>query len=190
MGKKIDTVPQGEVQYPPILTPSDTWEGKPDEVVQPKPHDPATDPRFTWPKETPMPEYHIRRVPMPCPKCRRVLLDNSSQATICRSIFDDFAYYQCRNCKHSWKMPVKESTEVRSEKKEPKQKPTPNNDHCQNCFKDVSFKELPRKVGPVYPGVAGKKCYRCEHCGYNGSVYESTNGKYYDIPEDAMNATK
>lgn len=64
-------------------------------------------PRIYWPEDKPMPDYYGRpkeRRLFPCPNCRRVLLDNLSQAVICRQTTDDFAYMRCKACGHKWKM--------------------------------------------------------------------------------------
>lgn len=60
-----------------------------------------------WPADKPLPEYHVKRRPMPCPACRRVYLDNGGQAVACMSSREDTAWFRCRDCGHRFEMPVK-----------------------------------------------------------------------------------
>jgi len=65
------------------------------------------DPRFFWPKGKKMPEYYVRRRPLPCPKCRRVRTYDLAQVALCTHSGKDTAWFRCRACGHRWEMPVK-----------------------------------------------------------------------------------
>lgn len=65
-------------------------------------------PRIYWPEDKPMPDYYGKRRLLPCPACRRVLLDNLSQAVVCRSLRTDVAHLRCKACGHTWKLAVTE----------------------------------------------------------------------------------
>ena len=70
---------------------------------------PAPDRRF-WPAGVPLPtEYRkARRNTLPCPKCRRVLLDDGGQAVVCTSSGSGVAFFRCKACGERWKLGVKE----------------------------------------------------------------------------------
>lgn len=61
-----------------------------------------------WPEGKPLPTHHQIRRQHPCPKCRRVLLDNLSQAVVCTSTGNYVAYFRCRasDCRHTFKLAV------------------------------------------------------------------------------------
>ncbi len=61
-----------------------------------------------WPRDRPMPEHYVKRAPLPCPKCRRVLLDHGGQAVVCQSGGSEVVQLRCKSCGHRWLMPVKE----------------------------------------------------------------------------------
>jgi hypothetical protein len=63
--------------------------------------------RFVWPDDKPLPQYHQKREPMPCPACRRVRLDDLGQATVCNHSGGEVAWYRCKSCGHRWQMPVR-----------------------------------------------------------------------------------
>lgn len=72
--------------------------------------------RRFWPPERPLPTLYARRKPpVPCPNCRRLLLDNLAQAVICLSLATPravngeiskktFAYLKCKACGHNFKL--------------------------------------------------------------------------------------
>lgn len=64
--------------------------------------------RCYWPKGKPLPDsfVKVRRDPVPCPKCRRIRLDDGSQATACMSSGDIVAWFRCKSCGHRFKMSV------------------------------------------------------------------------------------
>ena len=63
--------------------------------------------RTRWPDAHPMPAHYIRRQVLPCPACRRVLLDSGRQAVCCRSTGAQIVHLYCHACGHTWKLPVK-----------------------------------------------------------------------------------
>ena len=62
--------------------------------------------RVYWPEGLAMPEFYPKRQPMPCPKCRRVLLDNFCQAVTCVSSGIETVSLKCHSCGNTWQMPV------------------------------------------------------------------------------------
>lgn len=66
--------------------------------------------RYFWPKDKPLPKEYAKapRQIVPCPKCRRIFLDNMGQAVACKSSGADVAYFQCKACDHSFKLAVRE----------------------------------------------------------------------------------
>jgi ribosome modulation factor len=50
------------------------------------------------PADAPMPDTYRRRGPIPCERCRALLLPGLTQAVVVSSISDDFAYLWCRGC--------------------------------------------------------------------------------------------
>lgn len=62
-----------------------------------------------WPEGQATPTSYIkaRRQVVPCPRCRRLLLDNGAQSTACTSSGHDVAFFRCRACGHRWKLAVK-----------------------------------------------------------------------------------
>ena len=78
------------------------------------PHDkPMPDAPQFWPRDEPIPEYCIKQK-IPCPKCRRVYMDDESRAVVkTQSGKGDgtSAYFRCRNCENAWALPVKEIPE-------------------------------------------------------------------------------
>ena len=67
--------------------------------------------RTFWPKGEPMPGSYrkMRREPMPCPKCRRVRLDDLGQAVLVTNSGCGLAWFRCRGCDHRWSLPVEET---------------------------------------------------------------------------------
>lgn len=65
--------------------------------------------RRYWPKNKPLPEFHIkaRRAPLPCPECKRVLLNDGGQNVACLHSGTDVARFRCRACGYTWMLPVK-----------------------------------------------------------------------------------
>jgi len=63
-----------------------------------------------WPKDKPLPTHKVthRREPMPCPKCRRIRLDDGGQATVATTTEKLIAWFRCRACGHRFCMPIKE----------------------------------------------------------------------------------
>jgi len=55
-----------------------------------------------------LPKAYRRRAAIPCPSCRRKLLDNGSQAVLAVSVKADLAFLRCKGCGHRWKLPVVE----------------------------------------------------------------------------------
>lgn len=72
---------------------------------------PVTPDRRFWPLDRPTPTVwiRIRRMPLPCPKCRRVLLDDGGQNSVCKGTHQTIAYFRCKSCQHVWKMKVQET---------------------------------------------------------------------------------
>lgn len=66
-----------------------------------------TPPGLFYPKGKALPGTYIKRR-VPCPNCRRLLLDDRGQAVVTQSIQGDLAYLRCRACGHRWKLPVEE----------------------------------------------------------------------------------
>lgn len=69
---------------------------------------PIRDRRF-WPEDDPLPDHYVklRARRNPCPKCRRLLLDDGGQATCCTSSArGDRSYFRCKSCGHRWSLPV------------------------------------------------------------------------------------
>ena len=103
VGRPIHTMdPVMEHQKPPIenQTPAVT-PGVPDELTG--------DRRF-WPPDKPMPGFwpKTRRILNPCPACKRILLDNGGQASICTSSGNDVAFFKCKACGHNWQLGIRE----------------------------------------------------------------------------------
>ena len=78
--------------------------GGPEHMEPPVSHQEAPietreDVRF-WPADRPMPDTYHRQQRQPCPECKRVHLENLSQAVIVTSIRDEIAYLLCRHCRH------------------------------------------------------------------------------------------
>jgi len=69
----------------------------------------AIERRCYWPKGKPLPDSFIKvkRDPVPCPRCRRIRLDDSSQATACTSSGEAVAWFRCKSCGHRFKMSVR-----------------------------------------------------------------------------------
>lgn len=61
-----------------------------------------------WPKGKPMPSHYRPARKYPCPSCRRVLNDYSSQACIVLGVKEEVAYLRCRVCGESHTLPVRE----------------------------------------------------------------------------------
>ena len=68
----------------------------------------ARDLKF-WPKKKKLPGFKLKveRRPMPCPKCRRIRLDDLSQAAVCTSSGAALVWFRCKACGHKWCLPVK-----------------------------------------------------------------------------------
>jgi len=87
------------------------------EITQPEPPSlstraalsppPAPSGRCFWPADKPLPTEYVRvqRRTIPCPNCRRVLLDTGSQAVALTSAPQNVTWFRCRSCGHRWKMP-------------------------------------------------------------------------------------
>lgn len=91
-GRRIQTHdPPIEAHAPPVETPED-------------------DGRF-WPAGQDMPTRWIKlsRRRLPCPKCRRLFLDDGGQAVGCLSSGGEVAYFRCRACDHTFALPVVEA---------------------------------------------------------------------------------
>jgi len=69
---------------------------------------PVLEDRRYWPRGKRMPRVikKRRRELVPCPNCRRVLLDDMGQAVVCTSSGDDVAWFRCRACEHRFKLGV------------------------------------------------------------------------------------
>lgn len=67
-------------------------------------------PRLFWPKSKPLPGplLKVSRGPRPCPSCRRLRLDDLSQAVVCTSSARDVAWFRCKACGHRFPVTVKE----------------------------------------------------------------------------------
>lgn len=63
--------------------------------------------RHFWPAGEPLPtELVASRANMqPCPKCRRVLLDNGGQAVRVTSRPKGLRWFKCISCGETWKLP-------------------------------------------------------------------------------------
>lgn len=69
----------------------------------------ATHDRRYWPKGKPFPTIYYKQV-LPCPRCGRVLLDNSaSRAVVCTSSSGHLAHFRCRKCGGRWQLPVQKT---------------------------------------------------------------------------------
>jgi hypothetical protein len=60
-----------------------------------------------WPDGRPLPRVYIRQR-IPCTQCRRLHLDDLSQAVVVKSQSPDggIAYFRCRGCGHRFKLAV------------------------------------------------------------------------------------
>lgn len=63
-------------------------------------------PKFYWPADSPLPETYQRQRRMPCPECRRISLDTTSQAVVVKVTSAHLAYLLCRGCGHQWQLPL------------------------------------------------------------------------------------
>lgn len=66
-------------------------------------------PGHYWPEHEPLPVVWMkarRQRLLPCPKCKRVTLDNMGQAAACTHSGNGLAYFRCRACGHRWKLSV------------------------------------------------------------------------------------
>lgn len=79
---------------------------EPEVHAQAWPEIPAGFERYYWPQNMDMPGVYVRRAPLPCPECKRVLTDHASQAVVCDGV-RGLAYLRCRCCDHRWQLPVK-----------------------------------------------------------------------------------
>lgn len=63
-----------------------------------------------WPEDRPMPTRYVksRARLIPCPSCRRLLLDDMGQAVVTTSSGRDVAWLRCRACQHRFSLPVEE----------------------------------------------------------------------------------
>ena len=66
----------------------------------------SSDALKVWPEEKPLPKVVPRRALVPCPKCRRVLLDDLNQAVILKYTRDGVNYYYCKDCGAKWCLPI------------------------------------------------------------------------------------
>jgi len=100
--KRTRSAARVQTQEPPITTQEAPLEDRQEGGVM-----------FFWPKDKPLPtEYIHQRIP--CPECRRMFLDNLSQAVICQATSSKFegtaiAYFRCRSCDYRWKLPIREA---------------------------------------------------------------------------------
>jgi len=63
---------------------------------------PKEDRRF-WPEDKPFPKVlHVRQ--NPCPKCRRIYLDDGGQNSVTTSTRGVISFHRCKSCGHRWKM--------------------------------------------------------------------------------------
>ena len=67
---------------------------------------PERDDRYVWPDGKPLPATYLKLRPLPCPKCRRVRMDDMGQAVSTRAVNTGVAYLRCRICEHTWKLPI------------------------------------------------------------------------------------
>lgn len=79
------------------------------ETIEPVIVERKENPIIFFPSEMKMPTHHAKREIMPCPNCRRLRMDDMNQATACRSMQGDVAFYHCRACRHRWKMPIRQT---------------------------------------------------------------------------------
>jgi len=88
-----------EHQEPPIIDHG----GRPGCVQQ------GPDPRY-WPASQPLPTAwpKVRRQRPPCPKCRRILLEDGGQAVVVTTSGHEVAFFRCKACGKRWQLPVKE----------------------------------------------------------------------------------
>lgn len=70
--------------------------------------DAASKARMYWPEDKPMPEYAPESA-VPCPECRRVILDSGQRAVVqvSRNLGRGVVYYACHACGHGFKLMVK-----------------------------------------------------------------------------------
>ena len=88
---------------PPVETPAGRKRAK--RKRKPRARRKGIDPACLWPRGKALPTVY-RRHAVPCPKCRRVLLDNRSQAVVVCTTGGGLAYLRCRACGHRFKLRV------------------------------------------------------------------------------------
>jgi len=59
-----------------------------------------------WPEGDTLPTTYQPRPKLPCPHCRRVLMDNGGQAVVAASVGQETAFLRCKSCGHRWQLPV------------------------------------------------------------------------------------
>jgi hypothetical protein len=59
---------------------------------------PNRHPNTFWPEGKPFPRTYQKRPQVPCPQCRRILLDDLGQAVVCKCTANGKAYLECRGC--------------------------------------------------------------------------------------------
>lgn len=62
--------------------------------------------RAFWPEGKDQPSVYVKRAPLPCKYCRRVLLPNLSQAVIVKALSTDRAYLYCKACQKTFTLPI------------------------------------------------------------------------------------
>lgn len=63
--------------------------------------------KIYWPKYREMPTHYSKPKPLPCPKCKRVRLDNLGQCCVVMRTGKSIVYMRCKNCAHRWQLPVR-----------------------------------------------------------------------------------
>lgn len=63
--------------------------------------------QVAWPPGKPLPQSYLRQT-QPCPRCRRLLLDNGRQAVVLVTTEDRLAHLRCRECGYRWKLMIEE----------------------------------------------------------------------------------
>jgi len=61
---------------------------------------------YIWPPSVEHPgRWHVRR-PVPCPECKRLMLNGHTQAVINIGNVGEVAHLKCRGCDHTFKLPI------------------------------------------------------------------------------------
>jgi hypothetical protein len=80
----------------------------PVEEVPDPPYDPAADKRLHWPVKKPHPKSYRKPAFIPCPKCLRIRMDDLGRAVVVSATRDRLAYFRCKCCQHTFKLPLKQ----------------------------------------------------------------------------------